>query len=77
MNSHLSVGQRWRIVSLRIDQGESVREIARMMHCCTRSVYSILQLFEETGDVMERTGRGRAAILTGEQIHTLRQLFYR
>ena len=27
MAGHLSVGERWRIVSLRLDQSESVREI--------------------------------------------------
>lgn len=77
MAGHLSVGERWRIVSLRFDQSESVRETARRINCSTRCVYNILQLFEETGDVRERTGRGRFTILTDEQIYTLRQLFYR
>jgi len=77
MSIYLSVGDRWRIISLNFDQSRSVREIARIVHCNIQTVYNILQLFEETGDVIERTGRGRGAILNDEEIHTLRQIFYR
>ncbi|CAF4071323.1 unnamed protein product [Rotaria sordida] len=34
-------------------------------------------LFQETNDVMERTGRGRLHMLNNDEIHTLQQILYR
>lgn len=76
MSSHLSVRDRWRIISLN-DQGINVREIARRIPCSIQTVYTILQLFQETNDVTERDGRGRFRILNNDQVNALRQLLYR
>ncbi|CAF4723686.1 unnamed protein product, partial [Rotaria sp. Silwood2] len=59
MYSHLSIRDRWRIISLRSDQGMASDEIASRINCSIRTVYYILQLFRETNDVIEREGRGR------------------
>ncbi|CAF3570186.1 unnamed protein product [Rotaria sp. Silwood2] len=77
MSCHLSIRDRWRIISLDFDQGRSVRQIARMIPCSIQTVYNILMLFEETNDVTERTGRGRLHMLNNDEIHTLRQILYR
>jgi hypothetical protein len=53
MSGHLSIGDRWRIISLRFGQGINSREIARILHCSIRTVYNILQLFDDTDDVVE------------------------
>ncbi|CAF3950590.1 unnamed protein product [Rotaria sp. Silwood1] len=76
MSSHLSVRDRRRIISLNIDQGVNVHEIARRIPCSIQTVYNILQLFQETNDVIERNGRGRLRILNNDQVNTLRQLLY-
>ncbi|CAF4246766.1 unnamed protein product [Rotaria sordida] len=60
MPLHLSLRDRWRIVSLRLDQGISPTTIAVIVNCSIRTVHNILQLFRETNDVIEREGRGRA-----------------
>jgi len=77
MNTHLSVRDRWRIISLNFDQQINVREIARRIPCSIQTVYNILQLFQETNEVTERDGRGRFRILNNDQVNTLRQLLYR
>ncbi|CAF4705093.1 unnamed protein product [Rotaria sp. Silwood2] len=59
MCSHLSIRDRWRIISLRSDQGMASDEIASRINCSIRTAYYILQLFRETNDVIEREGRGR------------------
>ena len=59
MSGNLSVGDRWRIISLRFDQGMTSSEIASIINCTTRTVRNILRLFRETNDVIEREGRGR------------------
>lgn len=43
-----------------------VRRIARFVGCTVRTVYCILELFEETNDVIERNGRGRNMVLNDE-----------
>jgi transcriptional antiterminator len=62
MSGHLSIGERWRTVSLHFDQGLTSGEIARYMNCTSRTVRNILQLFVETNDVVERQGRGRTLL---------------
>ena len=58
MNSRLSVGDRWRIVSLRFDQGITPNRIASIVNCSRAVFFSILQLFHETNNVIECEGRG-------------------
>ena len=54
---HLIIEDRWRITSLRFDQGMSATLIAAIINCAVQTVYSILKLFCETNDVTERGGR--------------------
>ncbi len=54
MSGHLSVGDRWRIISLRFDQGMAPNQIA--------TVFNILRLYRETDNVIEREGRGRTLL---------------
>lgn len=77
MTRHLSVGVRWRVISMKIDQGMSVSDIASIIDCSTRTVYNILDLFRATNDVVERRGRGGGNALTADERKILRQLFYR
>ncbi|CAF3311068.1 unnamed protein product [Rotaria sp. Silwood2] len=77
MRGQLSVGERWRIVSLRFDQGLNVSQIARIINCSVQTVYNILILYEQTNYFIERNGRGHHNILNGHEIHTLRQILYR
>jgi transposase len=77
MALHLSTRDRWRIISLNFDQARSVRQIARLIPCSIQTVYSILDLFEETNDVVERNGRGRNTLFSANEFHTLRQILYR
>jgi MarR-like DNA-binding transcriptional regulator SgrR of sgrS sRNA len=59
MSSHLSIRDRWRIISLRFDQNMTPNQIAFTINCTTRTVFNILRLFHETNNVIEREGRGR------------------
>jgi len=77
MSSHLSIRDRWRIISLRFDQNISPRQISRIVNCSFQTVYNILRLFNETNDVIEREGRGGGNVLTNDEIYVLRKLFYR
>jgi len=62
MCSHLSIRDRWRIISLRYDQGMPSNEIASVINCSIQTVYYILQLFRETNDIFEREGRVRTLL---------------
>jgi hypothetical protein len=77
MSGHLSIRDRWRIISLRFDQNISPRQISRIVYCTIPTVYNILRLFNETNDVIEREGRGGGRVLTNDEVYALRQLFYR
>ncbi|CAF4655222.1 unnamed protein product [Rotaria sp. Silwood2] len=77
MNRHLTIGERWRVISLRLDQGLGFRDIANRINCTHPTVHNILQLFYETNDVVEREGRGGGNSLNDDDIHILRRLFYR
>jgi transposase len=77
MPIHLSIGERWRIVSMKYDQEMSCCRIARAINCSVRTVYNILELFDETNDVVERHGRGGGNSLSDTEIFILRQLLYR
>ncbi|CAF4018490.1 unnamed protein product [Rotaria sp. Silwood2] len=58
MSGHLSIGDRWRIISLGLDQGMTSNKIASGINCTSRTVRNILRLFRETNIVTERGGRG-------------------
>ncbi|CAF3971149.1 unnamed protein product [Rotaria sp. Silwood1] len=77
MNDHLSVGDRWRIVSLKFDQGLNAHTIAHHIPCHVSTVYNIINLYQETNDVIERDGRDRHMLLNDNEIHTLRQVLFR
>jgi transposase len=77
MTGHLSIGDRWRVVSMRQDQGISSSHIARLINCSVQTVYNILELFYETNDVIERQGRGGGNSLIDTEIFILRQILYR
>ncbi|CAF2710450.1 unnamed protein product [Rotaria sp. Silwood2] len=59
MSGHLSVDDRWRIISLRFNQGMTPNQIAYIINCSRITVFNILQLFHETNNIIEREGRGR------------------
>ncbi|CAF1241681.1 unnamed protein product [Didymodactylos carnosus] len=75
-NGHLSVGERWRIISLYYNQNISPSVIAVSIDCTPRTVRNIVRLYDETGDVIEREGRGCPS-LGNDNVLILRQLFYR
>ncbi len=62
MSGHLSVGDRWRIISLHFDQGMTPNRIAYIINCSRTTVFNILQLFRETNNDAEREGRGRTLL---------------
>ncbi|CAF4833528.1 unnamed protein product [Rotaria sp. Silwood2] len=62
MSDHISVGGRWRIISLHLDQGMTPNEIASMINGTSRIVFNILRLFHETNNVIEQEERGRALL---------------
>jgi len=62
MNSHLTVGDRWRTVSLRLDQGMTPNQIVSVINCSRATVFNILQLFREKNNVIEREGRDRTLL---------------
>jgi len=62
MSDHLSIGDRWRIISLRLDQNMTTNEIASFINCTSRTVRNILRLYRETNNVTEREGRGRTLL---------------
>jgi Trp operon repressor len=57
MNVRSSIGDRWRIVSLNLDQRRSRRQVARIINISIQTVCNVLRLFQETNDVVERDGR--------------------
>ena len=65
-SNHLTVGQRWQIISLRFNQVLVQNQIARMISCWVQTVFSILRLHRETNDVIERAGRGRLNALNDD-----------
>ncbi|CAF2772644.1 unnamed protein product [Rotaria sp. Silwood2] len=67
MPRHLSVGNRWRIISSSLDQGMPSAQIASVSDCSIRTVYYILQFYREADDATEREGRGRALLSNTER----------
>ena len=59
MIGHLSIRNRWRIISLYLDQNVLPSQITVIIDCWIPTVRGILRLYDETDDVTEREGRGR------------------
>ena len=62
MSGHLSIGDRWRIISLWFDRDMTSNQIASRIHCTSQTVRYILRLFRETNNIIEREGRGRTLL---------------
>ena len=77
MTQHLSVRDRWGIITLRFDDDLSYRTIARIVYCSFSAVRKIVPLYEETDDVQERKGRGSPQIIQGSFRWQFRQLMSR
>ncbi len=75
MCAHLSVGERWRVVSMKLDQGMIPSHTASIINYSTQTVYNILNLFRETNDMIERRGRGGTNSLTADA--RINSRFYR
>lgn len=56
---HLTLGIRWRIVSLRRDAGWSLRQIAQHLQVSVGGVRGVLHVFDLTEDVVDRPRSGR------------------
>ena len=67
MTGHLSVRDRWRIISLYFDQNVLPSQIAVIIDCSISTVRRILRLYDETGDVTERKRRGRPSLSDTER----------
>jgi hypothetical protein len=65
--SRVSTKDRWRVVILK-ERGLKPAGIARAAHTSRQNVYNILSREEETGDVAERSGRGRKKIYSEADI---------
>jgi transposase len=77
MFQHLSIDERWRIVTLHQDNNYLLRRIARMVNCSFSTLRRIIQLYEETHDVLEREGRGRRRLSNGTIRRHFRQIMSR
>ena len=55
LSGHLSIGDRWCISSLEIDQQLTISRIARINRHSIRTVYRIIELSQEANDAIERT----------------------
>ncbi|CAF4056549.1 unnamed protein product, partial [Rotaria sp. Silwood1] len=71
---HLSIEQRWRIITSHFDNNLLLRQIARILQCPFAGVKRILNLYEETNDVLERPDRGRHAIIRDSVRRQFRQI---
>ena len=67
MTGHLSIRDRWRIISLYFDQNLLPSQITVIIDCSIPTVLRILRLYDETGDVAEREGRGRPSLSDTER----------
>jgi transposase len=64
MPSQLSLGDRWRAVTLSEDAAWSSHRIAELIGCSHTTVLSLVQLHRTTGDVLPRPRSGRPRRLT-------------
>ncbi|CAF1130987.1 unnamed protein product [Adineta ricciae] len=74
MAEHLSIRQRWTVITLHQDSHLSLRTIASRVNCSFSTVRNIIQLYEETHDVIERQGRGRRRLIDGPVRRYFRQI---
>lgn len=58
----LSLGTRWRIVSLRIDSGWSLRRIAQHLNVSLGAVRGTLRVYEHSQDVVDLPRSGRPSV---------------
>ena len=77
MAGHLSIEQRWRVITLHRDCNLSLRKIAQLLNCLFSSIRHIINLFYETNNVLEREGRGRPATIHGSVRRAFRQILSR
>jgi transposase len=63
MPPHLSVEERWAIISLHKFADWSNYRIAQTLHCSHHTVADTLKRYEETGDVSDRERSGRPPLL--------------
>jgi transposase len=77
MPNHLSTSERWRIVTLWFDCNLPLREIAFRLGCAPSTALDIIRLYEDTGDVVERLGRGRHLLINGSVLRDFHQIMSR
>lgn len=77
MARHLSIGQRWRIITLRFDMKLSIPEIARRLKRSFSTVHRIINLFLDTDNVLEREGRGPKPLVQGFVRRQFREIMRR
>ncbi|CAF3795419.1 unnamed protein product [Rotaria sp. Silwood1] len=68
------MGERWRIITLHQDNNLFLRQIAGMVNYSFTTVQNIIQLFQETDDVLEREGRERHRLINGLVRRHFRQI---
>ena len=71
MRSHLITATRYKIVFLKTHTHLSNREIARKVKCSEGTVRYTLKRHRETGEVEERSGRGRKSLLNTQSLKQL------
>lgn len=63
MSTHLSPKYKWAIINLTELAGWNQRQIANKLNCSQSTVSYTLKLYNETGDIEEREGRGRKPLV--------------
>jgi transposase len=76
MPPHLSISDRWHIITL-LEQGVSARQVARDYSCTHTTVNNLIRLYNETGNVVERSGRGSSGTIPNAAREILFQLMLR
>ncbi len=76
MAPHLSIAERWEILTVRNDLALSVPDITSRLNCSSFTGYQILDLFAETNDVVEREGRGRKPSMEGSVRRQFREIIW-
>ncbi|CAF1293185.1 unnamed protein product [Didymodactylos carnosus] len=74
MAPHLSLSERWRIITLRNDFGLSMPAIAHRSNYSLSTIHRILDLFSKTNEVAEREGRGRKRPIQGSVRRQFREI---
>jgi transposase len=77
MRAHLTTALRYKIVFLKENTQLSNRQIAARLRCSHDTVARTLERYAETGEVDERSGRGRKTILNRESLKQLDSIITR